>query len=64
MKKKGFKDAENKMSRDSSKKMFGLKYGLDGKGFSLTEVTCETDFVAKTNYFIEFSTLIQNYVLN
>jgi elongation factor Ts len=49
LKKKGFKDAENKMSRSANTKLFGLK-SKDNQVF-LSEISCETDFVSGTDVF-------------
>lgn len=53
LKKKGFKDAENKMKRDSNFQIFGIK--TNKTELSLTELTCETDFVSKTELFKELA---------
>ena len=52
LKKKGFKDAENKMKRESTRKLFGVKY-YNNKLVHV-EFSCETDFVAQNEIFLKF----------
>lgn len=64
LKKKGFKDAENKMSRNSGKQVFGIKINNEYSGVGISEVTCETDFVANTEIFSELASSVLNTTLN
>lgn len=56
LKKKGFREAENKMSRTADTKLVGLKV-YDSK-VSVSVLRCETDFVAGTDMFRNFSNIL------
>lgn len=58
LKKKGFKDAENKMKRDSNFQIFGIK--SNKTELALTELTCETDFVSRTDLFKEVASSLMS----
>ncbi len=59
LKKRGFKDAENRMARTANTKLFGLKEN-DNK-VVVANLSCETDFVACTDMFRNFlNVLIDN----
>lgn len=60
MKKKGFKDAENKMGRESGKQVFGIKKDYDNSGIGIVSVSCETDFVANTDIFKDLASSVLN----
>ncbi len=49
LKKKGFKDAENKMTRTANTKLYGIKQ-FD-KQVCVSSLSCETDFVSSTDMF-------------
>jgi elongation factor Ts len=49
LKKKGFKEAENKMTRSANTKLYGMKI-VEGK-LCLGSLSCETDFVSGTDLF-------------
>ncbi len=57
LKKKGFKEAENKMSRSANTKLFGLLKS-NGSKVSVTSLSCETDFVACTDIFKNYANSI------
>lgn len=58
LKKKGFKEAENKMSRSANTKLYGLK--ARGNKVSVSSLSCETDFVAGTEMFKNYSNILLN----
>lgn len=56
LKKKGFKDAENRMTRTANTKLYGLK--LKDNKVCVSSLSCETDFVAGTDMFKNYINLI------
>lgn len=56
LKKKGFKDAENRMTRTANTKLHGLK--VKGNEVSVCELSCETDFVSGTDMFKNYLNIL------
>ena len=55
LKKKGFKDAENRMSRSANTKLYAIKQCKSGANkVNVVNLSCETDFVACTDIFQNF----------
>ena len=55
LRKKGFKEAENRMGRAANIKLIGIKTDFSNNSLGIVLVSCETDFVMRTDYFIGFS---------
>jgi elongation factor Ts len=64
LKKKGFKEAENKKSRLTNVKLLGLKTNSERNKLAICSVSCETEFVANTDYFKDFSNVLLNTILD
>ncbi len=56
LKKKGFKEAENKMSRCVNTKLYGLK--ARGNEVFIAKLSCETDFVSGTDLFKNYLNIV------
>jgi elongation factor Ts len=54
LRKKGLSKAAKKADRNAAEGLVSIKISDDYKKGSIVEVNCETDFVAKTDKFIEF----------
>ncbi len=63
LRKKGLADVAKRSSRSTKEGLVTMKLSADGKTAVLSEVTCETDFVAKTPDFKKLSEDIASYVL-
>ena len=63
LKKKGFKDAENKKSRETNTKLVGIKSNTERDKLAISLVSCETEFVANTDHFKDFSKSLLDTVL-
>lgn len=55
LREKGLSKAQKRAGRATSEGLIGLAFSSDGKSGVLTEVKCETDFVAKSDTFQAFA---------
>lgn len=53
LRKRGLADAEKRTGRATSEGYVAMKLNKDSNLVTLIEMTCETDFVAKTDKFIQ-----------
>lgn len=53
LRKRGLADAEKRSGRATAEGYIGMKVDKQNKLVTFVEMTCETDFVAKTDKFIE-----------
>lgn len=63
MQKAGSKIADKKCGRDTAEGIIGSYIHSDGKSGVLVEINCETDFVARSEEFKEFSHDIAMHIL-
>jgi len=59
---KGLAKAAKRGARKTSEGVIGVYKAEDGKGIALVEVNCETDFVARTDNFINFCNALAKMV--
>lgn len=52
LRKRGLADAEKRTGRATSEGYVGMKFDKQNNLVTMVELTCETDFVAKTDKFI------------
>jgi elongation factor Ts len=62
LRKQNMAKAEKKASRSAAEGRVGVYQHHNGKGASLVEVNCETDFVARTDEFKSFLTELAQHV--
>jgi len=63
LRKKGLADVAKRAARSTKEGLVAVKVSPDGKTAAMSEITCETDFVAKTPDFKKLSEDIVSYVL-
>lgn len=63
LREKGLSKAAKKAGRATSEGLVALSMSDDGKVAALTEVKCETDFVAKSDQFLEFVDTLSKQVI-
>lgn len=64
MRKAGLAKADKKSGRIAAEGMIGAKISSDGKSAVLVDINCETDFVAKSEDFVNFVNEVTNSLLN
>ncbi|WGS84133.1 translation elongation factor Ts [Methylomonas sp. UP202] len=64
MRKAGLAKADKKSGRIAAEGIIGVKVSEDGKTVVMADVNCETDFVAKGEDFIGFTSDVVNSLLN
>jgi len=64
LRKSGLANADKKASRVAAEGMIALSLAPNGKQAVMVEVNCETDFVAKNEYFISFARAVAANVLS
>ncbi len=64
LRKSGLANADKKASRVAAEGMIALSLSPNGKQAVMVEVNCETDFVAKNEYFISFARAVAANVLS
>ena len=62
LRERGLAFAEKKLSRDASQGLIGLRVCNDTETVTMIEFNCETDFVAKTDRFMESSLVMLDTV--
>lgn len=53
LRKRGLADAEKRTGRATGEGYVGMKFDKENRLVTIVEMTCETDFVAKTDKFIQ-----------
>jgi elongation factor Ts len=62
LRKRGLADAEKRTGRATGEGFVGMKLDRANKLVTMVELTCETDFVAKTDKFIQgLGTLVETF---
>lgn len=64
LRKKGAASAAKRSDRETNEGVVSTKVTDDGKKASIVELTCETDFVARNDEFVEFTSLLSDIILN
>ncbi len=62
LRKKGIAKAEKRAGRNASQGLVVIELAADGKSGGLVELNCETDFVAKTDDFIDLARELARHV--
>lgn len=61
LKKKGFKEAENRMARSANTNLYGLK--LKDNKIVVSSLSCETDFVSSTDLFQNYLNIVLDFLM-
>jgi elongation factor Ts len=64
MRKAGLAKADKKSGRIAAEGIIGVKTSADGKAVAIVDINCETDFVAKSEAFVDFVNSVTEALLN
>ena len=64
MRKAGLAKADKKSGRIAAEGIIGVKNSADGKAVAIVDINCETDFVAKSDAFVDFVNSVTEGLLN
>lgn len=64
MRKSGLAKADKKSGRIAAEGIIGVKTSPDGKSVVIVDINCETDFVAKSDSFVDFVNNVAHGLLN
>ena len=64
MRKSGLAKADKKSGRIAAEGIIGVKTSPDGKSVVIVDINCETDFVAKSDSFVDFVNNVAHALLN
>jgi elongation factor Ts len=64
MRKSGLAKADKKSGRIAAEGIIGVKVSDDGKAAAIVDINCETDFVAKSDAFVDFVNSVTEGLLN
>ncbi len=64
MRKSGLAKADKKSGRIAAEGIIGVKNSADGKAVAIVDINCETDFVAKSEAFVDFVNSVTEGLLN
>lgn len=63
LRKEGVVKAAKKAGRATSEGLIGIAQAKDGRAAALVEINCETDFVARTDQFLNFLSAVAEHIL-
>jgi elongation factor Ts len=64
MRKAGLAKADKKSGRIAAEGIIGVKNSANGKAVAIVDINCETDFVAKSDAFVDFVNSVTEGLLN